>query len=117
MVKYHDTMTNNIIKQSLHLQHLTIDAITLVQIYLEQLGYTAQIHFELEGCYRFENNIDQKLNFSQINQCLRELNIEGEIVCEYWRNQWEYVSLFNGQTPLKEAHNLQQVITSVNATF
>lgn len=110
-------MTNALIKQSLQLQHLTIDAITLVQNYLEKLGYAAQIHFELEGCYRFENNVDQKLNFSQINQCLRELNIEGEIVCEYWRNQWEYVSLFNGQTPLKEAHNLQQVITKLPQLF
>lgn len=110
-------MTNNFIQQSLLLQHLTIDAITLVQNYLEQLGYTPQLHFELEGCYRFENNADQKLNFNQVNQCLRELNIEGEIVCEYWRNQWEYVSLFNGQTPLKEAHNLQQVITKLPQLF
>ncbi|MDX2369026.1 MAG: hypothetical protein QNK36_11590, partial [Colwellia sp.] len=110
-------MTNHFIQQSLPLQHLTIDAITLVQNYLDRLGYRAQIHFELEGCYRFKNNADQKLDFSQINQCLRELNIEGEIVCEYWRNQWEYVSLFNGQTPLKEAHNLQQVITKLPQLF
>ena len=47
-------MTNNFIQQSSLLQHLTIDAITLVQNYLAQLGYRVQIHFELEGCYRFE---------------------------------------------------------------
>ena len=110
-------MTNNFIQQSSLLQNLTIDAITLVQNYLAQLGYRAQIHFELEGCYRFENNQEQKLDFSHINQCLRELNIDGEIVCEYWRNQWEYVSLFNGQTPLKEAHNLQRVITKLPQLF
>ncbi len=110
-------MTNHSIQQPLLLQHLTINAITLVQNYLDQLGYRAQIHFELEGCYRFENNADEKLDFSLINQCLRQLDIEGEIVCEYWRNQWEYVSLFNGQTPLKEAHNLQRVITKLPQLF
>ena len=110
-------MTDNFMQQSLLLQRLAIDAITLVQNYLNRLGYTAQIHFELEGCYRFENNREQKLDFSHINQCLRELNIDGEIVCEYWRNQWEYVSLFNGQTPLKEAHNLQRVITKLPRLF
>jgi hypothetical protein len=113
----HRTMTNNFIQQSVVLQHLAIDAITLVQNYLNRLGYKAQIHFELEGCYRFENNRAQKLDFTLINQCLRELNIDGEIVCEYWRNQWEYVSLFNGQTPLKEAHNLQRVITNLPQLF
>jgi hypothetical protein len=110
-------MTNYPIQQPLLLQHLIIDAITLVHNYIEKLGYRAQIHFELEGCYRFENNVDKKLDFSQINQCLRQLDIEGEIVCEYWRNQWEYVSLFNGQTPLKEAHNLQRVITRLPQLF
>jgi hypothetical protein len=110
-------MTDNFMQQPLLLHHLAINAITLVQNYLNRLGYTAQIHFELEGCYRFEHNRDQKLNFSRINQCLRELNIDGEIVCEYWRNQWEYVSLFNGQTPLKEAHNLQKVITKLPQLF
>ncbi|PCI53750.1 MAG: hypothetical protein COB45_09790 [Gammaproteobacteria bacterium] len=110
-------MANHLIQQSLLLQHLAIDAITLVQNYLDQLGYKAQIHFELEGCYRFDNKVNQKLDFRQINQCLRQLNIEGEIVSEYWRNQWEYVSLFNGQTPLKEAQNLQQVIIKLPQLF
>jgi len=110
-------MTNHSTQQPLLLQSLTKDAIILVQRHLEQLGYRAQIHFELEGCYRFENNLEKKLDFSQINQCLRQLGIEGEIVCEYWRNQWEYVSLFNGQTPLKEADNLQRVITKLPQLF
>jgi len=110
-------MTNHSTQQPLQLHSLTIDAITLVQKHLEQLGYRAQIHFELEGCYRFENNLDKKLDFSLINQCFRQLDIEGEIVCEYWQNQWEYVSLFNGQTPLKEAHNLQRVITKLPQIF
>ena len=81
------------------------------------MGYKAQIHFELEGCNRIGSHCEQQLDFSKINQCLYELDIEGEIVSEYWQNQWEYVSLFNGQTPLKEAYNLQQVITKLPRLF
>jgi len=99
------------------LQPIAIKAITLAQDYLAQLGYKAQIHFELEGCYRFENNHEQTVDFNRVNQCLRELGIEGEIVGEYWRNQWEYVSLFHGQSPLKEAVNLQRVITKLPQLF
>lgn len=105
------------VPKPLALQHLLIDAITRVQNYLTKRGYRAQIHFELEGCYRFENNVDQQLDFRVINKCLRELNIEGEIVGEYWRNQWEYVSLFNGQSPLKEAYNLQAAIVKLPQLF
>jgi len=94
-------------------------AICLLQSYIEQLGYQAQIHFELEGCYRVCSSKYQTptLDFKKINQCLSDLNIDGEIVSEYWRNQWEYVSLFNGQTPLKEAMNLHQVITKLPLLF
>lgn len=110
-------MTHHSIQHPLELQHLLIDAITLVQNGLTKLGYRAQIHFELEGCFRFENNYEPTIDFRAFNQYLRELNIEGEIVGEYWRNQWEYVSLFNGQSPLKEAHNLQSVITKLPQLF
>jgi len=94
-------------------------AISLLQNYLEQLGYQAQIHFELEGCYQLEQakNHTKKLNFGSINQYLRSLGIDGEIVSEYWQNQWEYVSLFNGQSPLKEAMNLHQVIAYLPQWF
>ena len=90
------------------------NAIILLQHYLSQLGYQAQIHFELEGCYRTNHSPHhiQKLNFSALNQYLTTLDIDGEIVNEYWKNQWEYVSLFNGQTPLKEAENYAQALTS-----
>lgn len=118
-------MTNNSLHQGLltplSFVHLPLveQAISLLQCYLESLGYKAQIHFELEGCYRVSNLNHQilKLNFKKINQCLRELNIEGEIVGEYWQNQWEYVSLFNGQTPLKEAMNLHFAITKLPLLF
>lgn len=95
------------------------NAICLLQSHLARLGYQAQIHFELEGCYRIDNSSKniQRLNFAAINQHLHSLNIEGEIVSEYWRNQWEYVSLFNGQTPLKEAMNLQQIISQLPLWF
>ena len=98
---------------------LVKNAINLLQCYIENLGYKAQIHFELEGCYRVSRFKHQtpKLNFKKINQCLSELDVDGEIVSEYWRNQWEYVSLFNGQTPLKEAMNLHQVITKLPLLF
>jgi hypothetical protein len=98
-------MTNNIFHQqsleplSQSSLALLTKAISLLQTYIENLGYKAQIHFELEGCYRV-NNVKQpnsKLNFEKINKYLSELSIDGEIVSEYWRNQWEYVSLFNGK--------------------
>ncbi len=94
-------------------------AICLLQDYLEHLGYQAQIHFELEGCYRIltANGQHKKLNFTMINQFFRSIGIDGEIVNEYWQNQWEYVSLFNGQSPLKEAMNLHRVITSLPQWF
>lgn len=118
-------MTNNNLHRhfsnSLPLASLSLvkKAISLLQCYLDNLGYKAQIHFELEGCYRINGFQHQtlKLDFEKINLCLSELNIDGEIVSEYWRNQWEYVSFFNGQTPLKEAMNLHQVITKLPFLF
>lgn len=95
-------------------------AIILLQNYLEHLGYKAQIHFELEGCYQVNqvtNGKEQPLDFSLINQRLRQLDIDGEIIEEYWRNQWEYVSLFNGQSPLKEAINLSKAIEKIPRLF
>ena len=49
-------------------------------------------------------------HFSHINKALQQAKIEGQLVAEYWHNQWEYVSLFAGQRPLKEAQNLDQVM-------
>lgn len=91
-------------------------AITLLQNYLDCLGYRAQLHFELEGCYQLVNAVGakgQRLNYDLINHHLRQLDIDGEIVSEYWRNQWEYVSLFNGQSPLKEAENLCKAMEKI----
>jgi len=90
---------------------LEIQAIKLLQQYIQQLGFSPAIHFELEGCFQVNTVVQGfSLNYSKINQELIRADIDGELVAEYWQNQWEYVSLFNGQSPLKEAENLTRVI-------
>jgi hypothetical protein len=91
-------------------------AIVLLQDYLNHLGFKAQIHFELEGCYKIPPN-SKKLDLNSINHRLALLDIDGEVVNEYWKNQWEYVSLFNGQSPLKEADNLVRAIHHLPRIF
>jgi len=89
-------------------------AIELLQRYIKFLGYKPVIHFELEGCYSFSlQNKNKKLDFSAANSILSSLNVDGELVPEYWLNQWEYVSNFNGQSPLKEANDLDVVINNL----
>jgi len=85
--------------------------IILLQRYIEHLGFQPLVHFELEGCCQFANQESGKqIDFQQVSKALAELNIDGELVPEYWKNQWEYVSQLNGQTPLKEAKNLALAI-------
>ena len=91
-------------------------AIILLQDYLSYLGFKAQIHFELEGCYKTHHHA-HKVDFTAINHRLSMLDIDGEVVHEYWKNQWEYVSLFNGQSPLKEADNLVRAINQLPIIF
>jgi len=88
-----------------------VQAINILQQYIQQLGYNPVIHFELEGCFQVNANKQNfSLNYPEINQQLLQADIDGELVAEYWQNQWEYVSLFNGQTPLKEAANLAKAL-------
>jgi hypothetical protein len=95
-------------------EFLAKKAILLLQTYIEQLGFKPQIHFELEGCFRQPYaNKTIEINYERINSQLRALNIDGELVPEYWKNQWEYVSLFNGQSPFKEAENLTLAIKKI----
>jgi len=114
-------MKINKLPPSSYLAHTSLFkcAITLLQNYLNSLGYKAQIHFELEGCLQFDKNLPQQsvLDFTAINEHLRQMSIDGEIVSEYWQNQWEYVSLFNGQSPLKEADNLVRAIDILPKLF
>lgn len=90
------------------LNKLAEHVIAGLQNYINKKGYRPVIHFELEGCY--QKPVDLAVNYGQINRQLAELNIDGEVVAEYWSNQWEYVSLFNGQSPLKEAVNLSRAL-------
>ena len=88
-----------------------VQAIILLQNYIKQLGFTPVIHFELEGCYQLDSKIKRfSLDYQRINRQLAHAGIDGELVPEYWYSQWEYVSLFNGQSPLKEANNLNQAL-------
>jgi len=89
--------------------------ISTLQDYLHQRGFRALIHFELEGCY--QKPIDKHVDYQQVNQKLSTLGIDGEVVAEYWSNQWEYVSLFKGQSPLKEADNLNRAINLLPKLF
>lgn len=90
---------------------LAIKAIEMMQGLLSRKGFTPVIHFELEGCFSPPEHIKNfVLNFDAINQKLEHLGIAGELVPEYWKNQWEYVSAFNGQSPLEEAFYLDKVI-------
>jgi hypothetical protein len=97
---------------------LIVKAITLLQNHITQLGFTPVIHFELEGCYQL--NVQKEkffLDYQRINRQLAIAGIDGELVPEYWNNQWEYVSLFNGQSPLKEADNLSRALNILPRLF
>ncbi|HAQ48286.1 MAG TPA: hypothetical protein DCR37_04465 [Glaciecola sp.] len=76
---------------------------------LETKGFKTLVHFELEGVCELHAN-QHKLDYLGINKKLLELGIDGELKSEYWKNQWELVSLFNGQSPLKEAQNLARAM-------
>ncbi len=90
------------------LNRLAEHIITCLQDYIKERGFRALVHFELEGCYQIA--IGQHVDYQRVNENLFAAGIDGEVVAEYWSNQWEYVSLFNGQSPLKEAHNLARAI-------
>ncbi len=77
---------------------------------IQLLGFKPVVHFELEGVFEYAPNTSPIKDFSEINRQLKALDIDGVLVPEYWANQWEYVSLFNGQSPLKEAQNLVNVM-------
>lgn len=99
------------------LDDLAIKAICILQSYLSLQRLSAHIHFELEGCVRSKTHQTVTIDFAKINQAIASHGIEGELVPEYWRNQWEYVSLFAGQSPLKEAHNLSKIMNILPILF
>jgi hypothetical protein len=83
--------------------------ILMLQEYIDWLGFKPAIHFELEGCITCPKP-GFTIDYKRINARLKANNIEGELVSEFWQNQWEYVSNFSQQSPLKEAQNLSAVI-------
>lgn len=100
---------------------IAINAIEMMQDLLKHKGFTPVIHFELEGCFSVKpsdaNLTDFKLNYELINSQLDALGVEGKLIPEYWKNQWEYVSSFNGQLPLSEARFLETVIKKLPYLF
>ncbi|XQW84392.1 hypothetical protein ACOYR1_14805 [Thalassotalea piscium] len=99
------------------LDELAISAINILQSYLSLEGFSAHVHFELEGCVSTSSQQTISIDFSAINKQIAARGIEGQLVPEYWKNQWEYVSLFAGQSPLKEAHNLTKIIDILPLLF
>ena len=90
---------------------LATKIILLQQQYIKQLGFIAHVHFELEGCFDLNKSTIKQVDLSKLNQFIQQHDIDGQFVDEYWHNQWEFVSAFNGQSPLKEANNLNKVLT------
>ncbi len=97
------------------LNKLAESIIVKLQQYIAAQGFRPVMHFELEGCYQKPDDV--VVDYARINQELARLDIDGEIVAEYWSNQWEYVSKFNGQSPLKEAQNLNNAIHILPSLF
>ncbi len=85
-------------------------AICILQSHIEYYGYTPRVHFELEGGYK-RRDPRQEIDFDAVNLALKKHHILGSLKREYWLNQWEYVSDFAGQTPLKEANDFAAVTT------
>ncbi|NTS76558.1 hypothetical protein HR060_06710 [Catenovulum sp. SM1970] len=100
---------------------LSRQIITLYQQHLKQIGLNAAIHFEFEGGFsaplRQSDMQHHGLNYAKVNAALKKHGIAGELKPEFWRNQWEYVSLFNGQTPLEEAEYLAKTLTLLPHLF
>ena len=100
---------------------LAKEGILLFQRLFKHLNLTPVVHFELEGGYQpIKRGAEIKHNaadLAKINRRLAQLGINGELKPEYWRNQWEYVSLFNGQDPLTEAHDLTRTMHLLPSLF
>ena len=72
-------------------------------------GYRAVIHFELEGVFTLPPGC-ATINWQQLNRRLESYGLAGAVIAEFWRNQWEFVSHFDGQSPLQEADNLYRAL-------
>jgi hypothetical protein len=88
-----------------------------VQEYLLSQGITPVVHVELEGCYVPSKGAKARLDYAAINADLRSRGVKGQFKPEYWRNQWEYVSDFAGQTPLAEADFVDYLLRHIDDMF
>lgn len=95
--------------------------ITAYEALFESYGLRPLVHFEVEGVYGTDDqrlsSCHQAANFSKINQQLASLGIPGEVKPEFWKGQWEYVSLFNGQSPLEEAGYVSRAVELLPTLF
>lgn len=80
---------------------------------LQNQGFRACVHFELEGLATMPRG--QELPYQVVNDWLRARQIPGQLKKEYWQGQWEYVSDFAGQSPLEEAVSLANVMALLPA--
>lgn len=102
-------------KINLMVNQLARQVIVLLEQYLHTLGFQAVVHFEIEGCYRSNNGTI--LDFDMANRELKYAGVQGKLVPEFWQQQWEFVSDFNGQTPLVEAQSADKAIKLIPHLF
>lgn len=92
-------------------------ALEVIQQQIAQMGFRAHVHFELEGGFLPNNPVTENahsiLEYDAINRVLAENSIQGHLKPEYWSFQWEYVSNFEGQSPMKVATDLHWVIANL----
>lgn len=99
-----------------NINDLASQIIAMLEQYLAMFELRAVIHFEIEGCYVSSAN-GASLNFEQANVALQRANIHGHLVPEFWTNQWEFVSDFNGQSPLEEARSAERAMLIIPQIF
>ena len=96
---------------------LAREAILCFQRLLSKWNITPFVHFELEGTCSPSTTTKLEIDYDQINNQLKRLGILGKVKDEYWQHQWEYVSLFEGQSPLEEAEYLSKAISLLPSLF
>jgi hypothetical protein len=78
----------------------------LIETHLQTLGFTPHIHFEMEGTCTLREN-QKELDFNSINIFLKKNKVLAKLKPEYWKDQWEWESLFLGQLPTKTSDDLE----------
>lgn len=81
------------------------DLLVIMGEYLNGFGYTPHIHYELEGTCVLSSGV-KTLDFDKVNRFLQGQGIQARLKPEYWECQWEWESLFLGQSPVKVSDDL-----------